>query len=75
MLMSPAFISIAMYPAICSYDEQAFDNMTEESENNNFIVKKSLRLVPSQGMVEQAKKRGNFRPQRGYPGNALRLGE
>ena len=22
----------AMYPTICSYDEQAFDNMSEESE-------------------------------------------
>ena len=46
------------------------DNMNEESENNNFIVKKSLQPVPSQGMVEQAKKYGGFRPQRGYPGNA-----
>ena len=62
----------AMYTVICSYDKQAFDNMSEESENNNFIVKKSLRPVPSQGMVEQAKKHGNFRPQQGYLGNALR---
>ena len=30
--------------------------MSEESENNNCIIKKSLRPVPSQGMVEQAKK-------------------
>ena len=28
----------AIYPAIRSYDEQAFDNMSEESENNNIIV-------------------------------------
>ena len=62
-------ISIAIYPVICSYDEQAFDNMSEESENN-FIVKKSLRPVPSQGMVEQAKTHGGFKPQQGYPGNA-----
>ena len=27
-----AFISIAMYPAICSNDDQAFDKMSEESE-------------------------------------------
>ena len=27
-----AFISMAMYPAIRSYDEQAFNNMSEESE-------------------------------------------
>ena len=51
------FISTAIYPAIHSYDkEQAFDNMSEESEKPNFIVKKSLRPVPSQSMVEQAKK-------------------
>ena len=67
-----AFISIAMYPAICSYDEQAFDKMSEESGKKNSIIKKSLQPVPSQGMVEQVKKHGGFRPQRGYPGNALR---
>ena len=64
------FTSIAMYPAIRSYDVQAFDNMSEESESNNFIVKKLLQPVPSQDMVEQGKKSGSFRPQRGYPGNA-----
>ena len=31
-LTSRAFISIAMHPAICSYDEQAFGKMCEESE-------------------------------------------
>ena len=61
-----------MYPAIRSYDKQAFDNMSVESVNNNFIIKKLLRPVPSQGTVEQAKKNGGFRPQRGYQGNALR---
>ena len=63
------FIRIAIYP---SYDEQTFDNMSEESENNNFIIKKLLRPVPNQGKVEQAKKHGSFRPQRGYQGIALR---
>ena len=61
----------AMFPAIRSDDEQAF-NMSEESGKKSFIVKKSLRPVPSQSMIEQAKKHGGFRPQRGYPGNALR---
>ena len=52
------------YTAICSDDEQAFDHMSEESEKKkNFIMKKSLRPVPSQGMVEQAKKHGGFRLQ------------
>ena len=31
------FISIAMYPVICSYDEQGLDNMSEES-----VKKKTL---------------------------------
>jgi len=44
-----------MYLAIHRYD-QAFDDISEESEKENFIVKKSLRPVPSQGIVEQAKK-------------------
>ena len=61
-----------MYPAICSYDEQAFDDMNEESEKVYFIMKKSLRPVPSQDMVEQARKYGGFWPQQGYPGNTLR---
>ena len=41
----------------------------------NFIVKKSLRPVPSQGMVVlhmQAQKHGSFRLQRGYPGKETR---
>ena len=46
----------AMYTESRSYDEQAFDNMSEESERKNLIVKKSLRPVPIQGVVEEAKK-------------------
>ena len=30
-------ISIAMYPAIRSYDEQAFDNMSDESEKKHTL--------------------------------------
>ena len=56
-----------MYTAIRSDDEQVFDT-SEESEKKNVIVKKSLRPVLSRGKVEQAKKHGGFRPQRGYPG-------
>ena len=36
-----------MYPAIRTYDEQAFDNMIEESEKKTTIVKKSLWPAPS----------------------------
>ena len=50
-----------MYTEIHSYDEQAFNNMSEEGEKNKhferFIVKKSLWPVPSQGIVEHAKKK------------------
>ena len=62
-----------MYTTIHSCDEQAFDNMSEEGEKKNFILRKSLWPVPSQGMVEQAKKHGGFRPKRGYLGYAFRL--
>ena len=51
------FISIAMYPAIRQYDEQTFDDMSEESEKN-FIIKKPLWSAPSQGIAEQAKQNG-----------------
>ena len=50
-----------MYPAICSYDDETFDDMSEESEEKKTLtLKKSLRPVPSQGMVEQVKKHGGF---------------
>ena len=51
-----------MYTTILGYNEQAFD-MSEESEKKTLSLKKSLRPVPSQGMAEQAKKHGGFRPQ------------
>ena len=35
-------------------------------------MKKSFQPVPSQGMVEQAKKHGGFRHQQGNPGCTLR---
>ena len=57
-------LSKAMYQAIHSNDEQAFDNMSEGSEEFFFFIfEKSLRPVPSQGMVESAIKHGGFRPQ------------
>ena len=63
----------AMSTVIRIYDESAFDNnLSEESGKKNFIVKKSLQPVPSQGMIEQAQKHGGFRPQRGYFGYALK---
>ena len=50
-------MSIAMYPAICWCDDQAFDDISKECEKKEFIVKKSLWSVPSKGIVEQAKKK------------------
>ena len=44
----------------------------KKKKAKNYVVKKSLWPAPSQGMVEQAKKHGGFRPQRGYLGDALR---
>ena len=61
-----AFISVAMYPAIYRYDDEAFDDTSAESEkifHEHFIVKKPLRPVPSQGIVEQAKQDVELRPQ------------
>ena len=54
-----------MYPAIRRNDEQTFDDMSEESEKKNFIIKKSVWPLPSQGIVEQVKKNGEFRPHWG----------
>ena len=52
-----------MYSPIRSFDEQAFKHLSEQSKKKNFVVKKSLWPVPSQGMVEQAKTHGGFRLQ------------
>ena len=47
--------------------------MSEENEKKKyFIVKKLLQPVPSQDIIEQAKKYGGFKHQRGYLGDALR---
>ena len=63
-----------MYTRICSDDEQAFD-MSEESEEKNFIVKKSLWPVPSQGMVEQAKKTWRLQTPARLPRKCLKTPE
>ena len=63
-------IAKVMYRVTRSYDEEAFDNMSEESGKKKIIIKKSLRPVPNRGRVGQAKKHGGFRPQRGYLGYA-----
>ena len=60
----------AMYTAICSYDEQAFDDINEESGKkpkhfDHFIINKPLWPVPIQGIVEQAEQNGELRPQQG----------
>ena len=56
-----AFISIAMYPVICRNDDQAISDLNEQSEKKTLSFMKLLRPVPSQGIVEQAKKNGCFR--------------
>ena len=59
-----------MYPAIRRYDDQAFHDISEKSGKKKIIVKKSLRPVPIQGIVEQAEQNGELSPQRGNPGCA-----
>ena len=56
-----------MYTEINSHDEHAFNNMSEESEKKNLIVKKSLRPVPSRGVVEQAKKHSRLQTRARLP--------
>ena len=59
------FISITMCTAICDYDDQTFRHMSEESEKKkNFNINIPLWPVWNQGIVEQAKKNGKFRPQK-----------
>ena len=62
-----AFICIAMYPAILRYDDQAFNDMSVESEKKTLSLI-NLQPVPNQGIGEQAKKHGELRPQLGDQG-------
>ena len=73
-LQAPKLKTIALTKVINtttrSHDEQEFNNMSVESGKKT-LVKKSFWPVPSRGMVEQAKKHGDLRPQRGYQGYAF----
>ena len=40
MVVSLAFISNTMYPDICKYDDEAVDDISEESGKKNFTIKK-----------------------------------
>ena len=57
-----------MYPAIHSYDEQAFDNMNEESEKETLSLRNCCGLFQVKAWSSRPKTHGGFRPQRGYPG-------
>ena len=59
----------AMYTAIHSYDEQAFD-MSEESEKITLSLRNRCGLFQVKAWLSRSKKHGGFRPQRGYRGNA-----
>ena len=48
-------MSIAMYPAIRSYDEQAFDNMSEESEKNTLSLKNLCGLFQVKAWLSRPK--------------------
>ena len=61
-----------MSPVIHRYDDQAFVDISEESEKiKYFIVKKSW-PVPTRGIDEHAEQNGELRPQRDNRGCALR---
>ena len=58
----------AMYAAIRRYVDEAFDDISEESEKKHkhfehFIMNKPSWPVPTQGIVEEAKQNGEIRPQ------------
>ena len=62
----------AMYTAIHSYDEQAFDNMSEESEKNTLSLSIRCGLFQVETWLSRPKKHGGYTPQRGYLGYASR---
>ena len=66
----PVFKIIAMYPTNYSYDEQEYE--WGKWKKTTFLLRHHCDLFPSQGMADQAQNHGGFRPQRVYPGNALR---
>ena len=69
--MKTGALTKAMCTAIHRFVDQAFNHITEESENKHFerfIINKPLRPVPTQGIVEQAKQNGELSPQRGNRG-------
>ena len=59
----------AMYTVIRSYEDQAFNDMSKESEEKKnlstfFFIKKMLQPVQRQGIVEQTEQNGGLNPQR-----------
>jgi len=58
-----------MYPAIRSDDEQAFDNMNDESgKKKTFSFTIYCGLFQVKASLSRPKKRGSFRPHWGNPG-------
>ena len=49
------FISIAMYPVICRYDEQAFDNMSKESEKKSLSFRNRCGLFQIKALLSRPK--------------------
>ena len=49
------FISIAIYSAIRSYDEQAFDNMSEESEKKTLSLRNHCGLFQVKAWLSRPK--------------------
>ena len=74
MLTSPGIYKHCnpMYPAICSYDEEAIDKISEEIEKKKLSLRNRCGPFQVNAWLSRPKKHGGFRPQWGYPGNLLR---
>ena len=54
-MAAPVFISIVMYPAICRCDEQAFDNISEESEKKPLTLRNHCGLFQVKAWLSRPK--------------------
>ena len=54
------------------FAEQAFDNMSEESEKKILSLRNCCGLFQVKAWLSRPKKHGGFTPRRGYPGDTFR---
>ena len=61
-----------MHRGIRGYDDQAFDNMNEESEQKKLYREEIVATCSKSRHGRAGQKNGGFRPQQFHPGYALR---